>query len=62
MIEQQQRLALLQAQHLLKKYRHTLLSIMPTRFVEEYQCLVETIDDVLAHTDQQGDRDDLSAT
>ena len=57
--QQQQRLALLQAQQLLKKYRHTLLSIMPTRFVEELQCLVETIDDVLAHTDQQGEGDEL---
>ena len=59
MADQQQRLALLQAQHLLRKYRHSLTSIMPTRFVEEMQCLVETIDDVLEHTGKPETSNDL---
>jgi len=39
--------ALIFARTLLKKYRHSLISLMPSRFVDEFELLLKDLDDAV---------------
>ena len=46
--------ALAQTQQLLKKYKHSLVSLMPPRFIDELSLLLQALDEAL-----EGDEHEL---